>query len=124
MILRRWLQIGAGVMLGLVIAGYTAYQFQDWWRGPTITIESPENGSAFEKPLINISGTAQRIAYLSFNGRQIYTNPEGEFAEPLLLSPGYNIITVSARDKFSRTTEKQLQLMLSVSTTTTNNIYE
>lgn len=115
--LRRWLQIGAGIILVCVIVGYTSFQFQDWWAGPTVQITSPQDGQTVAQPVVEITGTAQRIAFLSLNGRQIYTNPQGEFQEQLVLSPGYNIITVSAEDKFNRTTEKQLELLLPATST-------
>lgn len=111
--LRRILQIALGVGLAALIAVYAGYKFQDFWRGPTITINAPENGQQFEKPVVTLTGTAKRIAFLSLNGKQIYTDPSGQFEETLLLSPGHNIITISAEDKFNRETEKQLQLMLS-----------
>lgn len=114
--LRKWLQIGAGVIIASVIVGYAIFQFQDLLSGPTITITSPQNGQTLESPLVEISGTARRVAFISLNGRQIFTNPQGEFREQLVLSTGYNIITVSAEDKFNRTTEKQLELLLSTST--------
>lgn len=115
--LRRWLQIGAGIVFAAVIVGYASYQFQDWWSGPTITIAEPQQGAVLSEPLVEISGSARRIAYLSLNDRQIYTNPQGQFNEQLVLSPGYNIITVSAEDKFNRTTEKHLEVILSATST-------
>jgi hypothetical protein len=117
MLLRRWLQIGVGVLFAGIILGYASFQFQDWLAGPTIRITTPMDGQTLSEPMVEIAGSAKRIAYLSLNGRQIYTNPQGEFDEKLVLSPGYNIITVSAEDKFNRTTEKQLELVLSATST-------
>jgi len=111
--LRRVLQTALGVGLAVLIIIYAGYKFQDFWRGPTITISHPQNGASFEDPVVTLTGTAKRIAHLSLNGKQIYTDPSGTFEETLLLSPGHNIITISAEDKFSRETEKHLQLMLS-----------
>jgi hypothetical protein len=117
--LRRWLQITAGTVLILAIVGYTGYQIKDWRTGPTVDITTPQAGThqTPSSPLVTIKGKAERIAYLHLNGRQIYTDPDGTFKESLLLSPGYNIITVSAKDKFNRTTEKRLELILPTTNT-------
>ena len=45
------------------------------------------------------------------NDRQMFTDEEGEFSEKLLLSYGYNIITVKAKDRFGRETKKTLELI-------------
>jgi len=111
--LRKILQAALGIGLAVLIVVYAGYKFQDFWRGPTITVTHPQDGASFADPVVRLSGTAKRIAFLSLNGKQIYTDPSGQFEETLLLSPGHNIITISAEDKFDRETEKRLQLMLS-----------
>lgn len=117
--LGRSLRIFGGILLAIIIAGYSVFQFQDLWRGPTISITNPRYGETISSPLTEIRGSAERIAFLYLNGRQIYTNPKGQFRETLLLSPGHNIITLSAEDKFGRTTQKQVELILPATTTDT-----
>ncbi len=117
------MQIGVGIIFICVIVGYASFQFQDWWAGPTVRIMSPQDGQTMTEPVVEITGTAQRIAYLSLNGRQIYTDPQGEFQEQLVLSPGYNIITLSAEDKFNRTTTKRLQLLLPATSTDLQSLH-
>lgn len=110
--LRTILQITAGLVFFGIIAGYSAYQAQDFWTGPTVTINTPADGATTSEPLIRVTGAAERISHLSLNGRQIYTSPNGRFSEPLLLAPGYNIITVAANDAFDRHTEEQVRVIL------------
>lgn len=98
--------------LGLVIIGYTAFQANKIIRGPIINIDFPKNGSTINSTLVEISGTAKNIAYINLNDRKIYTDIDGHFKEELLLSPGYNIIKLDARDKFGSYTEKHLKLVL------------
>jgi hypothetical protein len=109
--LRTILQITAGVIFLLLIAGYSMYQAQDFWAGPQVWVNTPANGIRTTSPLIHISGSAERISFLSLNGRQIYTDPNGRFSEALLLAPGYNIITLAARDAFGRDTEAHLRVI-------------
>jgi hypothetical protein len=65
--------------------------------------------------MLKLAGHVERIAYLSLNGRQIYTDTNGYFDEELLLTDGYNIITVAGRDAFDRQTEDHVRVILNAS---------
>ena len=45
------------------------------------------------------------------NDRKIFIDQQGNFKEKILLSYGYNIITMKANDKFGRNTKKKLELI-------------
>jgi hypothetical protein len=62
--------------------------------------------------LIEIQGRARNIAYINLNGTQMFTDKNGYFDEKLLLSPGYNVVTLDATDKFGKKTEKKMELIL------------
>lgn len=106
------LKISLFTLLGLVIVGYSLFQGWKLITGPVIDITSPENGATYNQALIEVSGRARNTAYLNLNGRAIFTDTEGKFSEKLLLSPGYNIITLDATDKFKAKTEKKLEVIL------------
>ncbi|MBA3733470.1 Ig-like domain-containing protein [Patescibacteria group bacterium] len=106
------LKIGLIALLGIIVLGYSLFQAQKLIRGPIIEISSPQNGSTFSQPLIEIKGRARNIAYLNLDGRKIFTDKDGYFTEKLLLSPGYNIIKLDAQDKFKTYTEKKLEIIL------------
>ena len=99
-------------LLIIVLIGYSLFQAQKLIRGPIIDIYNPENGTTYNQTLIEISGRAQNTAYLNLNDRPIFTDKKGNFSEKLLLSPGYNIIKLDARDKFKNYTEKRLEIIL------------
>ncbi|TSC84583.1 MAG: Uncharacterized protein G01um101417_114 [Parcubacteria group bacterium Gr01-1014_17] len=91
------------VLTGLV--SYGIYQARAYLRGPNIFIESTIQSG----PLLALAGTAERIAFLSLQGKQIFTNENGRWQETLLLLPGYNSIAIVATDRFGRKTEKHLE---------------
>lgn len=92
--------------------GWYAYaQSENLIQGPRIEIESPENGSTANDPLVKITGSAENISHIRLNDRPIFIDDEGRFSEVLLLLPGYNIIEITARDRFERTTSKKLELV-------------
>jgi len=99
------------IIVILTIAGYAYYRTKDFTIGPTITIYSPTNGESVDMSLVEISGIAKNISYISINDRQIFTDEEGVFKEKLLLYPGYNIISVKAEDRFDRNIEKTLEII-------------
>ncbi len=98
------------IVIGLIVT-YTYYKTRDLIHGPIITIISPANGATVNNSLLEIIGEVKRIAYISLNDRQIFTDESGNFKEKLLLSPGYNIITIKASDKFDRDIEKTLEII-------------
>ena len=71
-----------------------------------------QSGATSKNEVVALSGNARNAIFLSLNGREISLDQKGDFAETIALSPGYNIINISARDKFGYTDEKNYQVML------------
>ena len=94
-----------------VILTYSGLKFKNLISGPNIILYSPSNGSNLDNELINIKGRADRITQIYLNGRKIFTDQEGNFEEPLLLSNGYNIFELKAEDKFGREIVEKLQVV-------------
>ena len=105
-------RITAVSLLGLLIGGYGLFQAHKYIEGPVVAIDSPQNGVTYNSPLIEVEGHTKNVAYLTLDGRQIFTDTSGRFDEKLLLSPGYTILTLVARDKFGKVVSKQVQLIL------------
>jgi hypothetical protein len=97
-ITRARLAVFGTIFVVTAIASYAVFQAREYIRGPEIKIEEISQN----KNLSKISGTAERVAFLSLNGKQIYTDKDGKWQETILLLPGYNIVEVSAKDRFGR----------------------
>lgn len=95
----------------LLIGGYTLSRSWNLLAGPVVTIDTPTANETIKSSLIILAGHAERIATLTLNGRQIFTDGSGDFRESLLLFPGYNIIVIEAHDKFGRVTVQKLALI-------------
>ena len=108
---RFYLKIFIISLLFLVIIGYAYFRAHDFLVGPSVAIIEPKNGKSFDSPDIIVSGTAKNISFLTLNGLQIYTDESGAFNRKLLLSQGYNIITLVGKDKFGRETKKTIGLV-------------
>lgn len=112
---RRKLKLSVKIFLGslflFLILGYSFYQSRSLITGPLITINEPENGSTVTRQLVTIAGAAKNINKITLDDRPIYVDEAGVFSEKLLLSEGYNIIKISAWDKFSKKTEKTIEVV-------------
>lgn len=100
------------VFIAFSVIGYAYLKTKDYIAGPQIIITSPLNGATVSSPLIEIVGIAKNISFISLNDRPIFIDEEGNFKEKLLLYSGYNIMSVKAEDRYKRTVEKTIELIL------------
>lgn len=98
----RYIRIGTGIILGLIILGYGVSKSLNLLTGPEIEIDSPLNGETVREPLLNIKGLVKNAAFISLNDKQIFVDDKGNMTDQILLYEGYNIITFKAKDKFGR----------------------
>ncbi len=80
-------------------------------QGIDLSINGIENGKIYEEGTLEITGNAKRAKHVLVNGREINLNQEGTFTDFLVLLPGYNIITISAEDKFGKITKKTFDIV-------------
>ena len=105
---KYWLLV---ISLVLLVA-YSLYQARAVLIGPKIWIENPQDGETVREPLITIEGRSSNIAWISLNGRQIFTDEFGDWKEKLIVATGTSIMTVEARDRFGRETRKSIKVVL------------
>jgi len=106
-----YLKLYSIIFFSILIIGYFIFNFRIFIAGPEIIITSPQNGDVTDKELIEITGTAENVNFISINERSIFLDENGNFKEVLLLSSGYNIIVIKARDKFERIISKNLEII-------------
>ena len=105
---KHWLLISLFVLFFL----YVLFQARFLILGPQVWVSYPKDGEVVANSIIMMSGVARNAAWLTLNGRQIFTDEEGVWSEKLIVSPGLSIMTVSARDRFGRETEKIVRIVL------------
>jgi hypothetical protein len=89
---------------------YAGFEVAKLYRGPSLVINTPNDMSTVDNPLVEVTGTAQRVAYIKINGRQIFADTKGYFSDKLLLLPGYNIISIEVNDKFGKAISKEVRM--------------
>ncbi|MES2214136.1 MAG: hypothetical protein V4465_01970 [Patescibacteria group bacterium] len=98
-------------ILFLLLVAYSLFQARFLILGPSIRIDSPADGATVPTPVVRVTGNAQNIAYISLDDRPIFIDAKGNFSEKLIAAPGLDIITLRARDRFGRSTEKQIRVV-------------
>ncbi len=101
-----------GITLFLIaLFGYGIFEVWNYATGPKIIIASPANGSAVSESLISIDGQGRNTKEITLNDRPIVVDEQGNFSEKILLSYGYNVLELKAKDRFGKKTEQQLQIV-------------
>ena len=95
---------GGTIIVAAVV--YGVFQARELFAGVSLSLSGIKDGMSYTEEVLDISGTAPHATILSINGREIFINKTGAFAEKILLPDGYNIITVAALDKFGNQKEK------------------
>ena len=97
-------------IFAVVLLSYGLFEGRRIIEGPTLTIDTPKDGSATSSTAILVAGEAQNISFLSVNDKQQFTDEHGHFEELLSLPPGFTIVTVAAKDRFGRTTSRSVSI--------------
>lgn len=116
---RRYLKIGLIIIFSAIVIIYALYQARYLLRGPIITITKPTDGQTVSDPFVTILGSVKNAAYIYVNDLQSFIDADDNLVQNALLSPGYNMVTVKARDRFGR--ERTLILRLFYKETATSS---
>ncbi len=111
MTLKSGIKITLGAIVLAIILGYAYLKTESFLSGPSISITAPQNGSSVHQQVTLIEGVVEHAAHITLNGRQIYTDEAGILREEVLLAEGYNVLELSARDRFGRETKKILEVV-------------
>lgn len=94
-----------------VLTGYSLFQARFMILGPRVTVIYPQDGTTVDSALVVMKGHADNIAYISLNDRPIFVDENGDFNEKLIAEAGLSILTVRARDRFGRETQKAVRVV-------------
>lgn len=106
--IKWWLGVGSCVLLFVFIGAFAYSKMSFILRGVQIEAMIEHDGNS---SLATIKGNAKNATYITLNGREIFIDREGNFSEPVVLIPGFSVITIDTQDKFGKTDEKKFQLV-------------
>lgn len=81
---------------------YLIYEAKGLLYGLSAEITSPADGATLSQSITHVDGVAHGAAFVTLNGRKIYTDESGRFSEELILASGLNILTLEATDRFGK----------------------
>lgn len=108
---KKTLGFGLLIFLFIFIITYAFFRSKDLLFGVKIKNVNIANGTKYQEDLLKITGTAKNATLLTLNDREISIDQKGNFSEDFALIHGYNILKISARDKFGHVDEKDYQLI-------------
>ncbi len=92
----------------IFILGYLIYQVHAINRAPQINISNLSDGQRITSSSIIIQGHTDPGATLTMNDQQIFVDSDGNFKQPVSISPGEKIVLFLAKNNFGKTSSKQL----------------
>ena len=95
----------------VLLVGYAYYEARAMLYGPRIIIAAET--LATREPLAVIEGRAENITELRMNGAPISVTEDGVFKEPIILTPGGNLIVLDATDRYGRVRQKTIEAIYS-----------
>lgn len=96
--------------VGFVLAAlliYGGFKVFPLLRGPHLSLVTPSNYTTSPDGFITVSGIAHNTEALFLNGGTLLIDPEGRFEKRLLLPKGGAILTLTATDRFGRTSTER-----------------
>jgi hypothetical protein len=109
--IKKYLKLGLLIGLFAFMVGYSIFQTKALTKGVDLTLSGIKDGETFEKDIVNITGRALYANHLLINGNEILVDQDDNFSEELVLSPGYNIITIEAKDQFNKITQNTYRVL-------------
>ncbi|HVY36224.1 MAG TPA: hypothetical protein VG982_03050 [Candidatus Paceibacterota bacterium] len=105
----------AALLLGVIACAAIALVFtnmKDAIFGTPFSVNTAKDGATVQAAFLPVSGNAGRARDVFINGRPVALDREGNFADAVLLSPGYNTVAVSLRDQFGKEKTRLYHLVL------------
>lgn len=106
----------------LFIVAFAFYTSYDLLFGVKIKNVSIVDNATLTESLLKITGNAKHAAVLTLNGREISINKQGDFEETIALLPGYNIVSIEAKDKFGSIDQKNYKLIYEAAANDSNGL--
>lgn len=101
--LRHILKLAGFFCIITILLLYIHNQARNLLTGPKISLDA-ELQTVYHTRTIEVTGIAKNIVAIRLNGKEIYTDEEGRFAQSVVLENGYTIMVIGAEDRFGRST--------------------
>lgn len=90
--------------------GYILFQYRYAFMNPPLEINSPKNFALISSSEVKISGKTDSNSTVYINSDAVSVDQNGNFEKTISVFSGKTIITVKAINKFSKVTEKKIEV--------------
>jgi hypothetical protein len=104
--IKTYLKFGLLGLLFVFIGVYSMFQIKALAKGVDLDISGITDGEVFTQNNLVLKGLALHASLITVNGKEVSVDQDSNFSEELVLSPGYNIIAIEAKDKFNKSTQE------------------
>lgn len=101
-----------GIVLGVCVMGLVFHNTHDVLFGTRLSLPSLKDGAVYNDAYVPIKGRTRSPQLLTINDRPITLTKDGYFNEAVILSEGYNTVSVRLVDRFGKTQERTYHLVL------------
>ena len=108
---KKILQIVILSLFFILIIAYSFFRSKYLIVGVQIKDVNLTDGATMKDSVVELTGNAKNATDLILNGREISINEDGDFHETFALLKGYNVINITAKDKFGYVDEKNYKLI-------------
>jgi len=105
------LKIGLLSLFFLLVVTFAFLRSKDLIFGVKIRDVNITDGEKVADNVLHLTGNAKNATFVSLNGREISVDKKGDFNETIILFSGYNIINITAKDKFGDVDEKNYKVI-------------
>lgn len=108
-------KIVKNLIISLIIFACLAYlgvAVKEITAPPFLSVESPQDNIVIEDKSISVNGRVEAESEVLINGKTILSDAAGNFSEEVGLKDGINIITVTAKKKYSREAVVSRQILV------------
>jgi cytoskeletal protein RodZ len=107
----KTLSLAVALLFLVGTVAYVAFQIRGMSQDPTITVFEPTSGSKVTDSFVKVIGKTEPGNQLSINGEPIFVTGQGNFTATVSVAPGQVDLTLSATNKFNKTTVQTLALI-------------
>lgn len=108
---KRLIVLSTSAILIVAILVFVFFKTRDIIFGARLNVFNVTDGQVLTDPYLEIKGQIRNAASIELNGHSVIPNHEGVFSEGIILSPGYNVITIHTVDKFGNRIERKYTLV-------------
>lgn len=99
--LGKFIKVFLIIILVIIIFLYFSFQARLIVAGPRIILKEEPSTKNYTR-MVKLAGETSNITHLWLNGKQIFTDENGNFTEELILENSYTIATLQAKDRYGR----------------------